>query len=1601
MEKLRKVIKKYYLRQIMTYWLVCWMLFGLPAQVAMALPSGGVVSGEAGGANITNPNASTTQIEVLTGQTIIDWAGFDTLSDEVVNFLQAQGLSNSAVLNRILSGSPTSFYGKLNGQDMRIFIINPAGILFGQGSQVNVTQLVASTLQMNHEDFLAGNMIFQGGLSGIITNNGTINATDSAYLIGGDVVLGSTGTINAPETVLVATIGNTVTITRPDSNVLVEFESIAPLEMLTTSGPTMGSGDIWSAALIEARDITAKAENDITLFAGSQTLATATAGSDAVAEIDIIAGGNVTVKNSVVSAEATGNGVDNAIATVNIEADGKAEIISNDGGLTTVKAVADDGVNNTATVNITAVGDAKILGPDGVEVYAEASNGEDNSADVAINAGGDVSIKAVNGDVTVKAIADSGQLDGVINDADVRITGANINVLSENAGGWGYDWPDDAIVKAYAAEGATNTANVSLTATGTEVVGEDEVLTIEGGDITIESVGEKGDNVLVKAEAKNGTDNTAGIDMTAAKNVRIAADGMWDEVLVVAKAWNDIDLMPEITYETVEITPAVINEETQEVITPAVTEEVPVPVDLAVEGLTNTATVDISAGGNVNIESSGGAETAVEALAFNDIMVDIENPDGEAVVNLTMADLENNASVTINADGEGIYVSANGTNSIAGISAEAYNELEIHQQTGGKYWVSTGPWPWQGHWENLPAYAAELNMNVRNLSNNASIGMTAETGDVEIGSDEFWSGTEAMVSADTFNDFILDLYTENEVTPAASVTLDGLTNNSAVSVDAGEDVIVMAECFGDSSDAFIVADAWNDVPEPDEAGIVDNTSTVDIAAGQDVKVMAFDGGYARISAITSVGVDNTSNVTVNTEDGDVLVLAKGGSEAEILAQAIEGDDNVATTVVNAVGGDVKVIAEGEWVWDWYGWHLEDSSALIGADAGQADNSNTADVRITATAATSEWTYEGDGKVYNEVKGGDVKVIAKEGGNAEILASAEDADPAFEFITLVEEEGSELVYNPTSNTANVSIRTVSAEGTEPGELLQEAVYEGEELIEPAVYEEVAYTSGGNLEVKAENGGHAAIEAEAVYALDNTAAVDIDADGNVLVMDEGYQYGPPARTAEIIARAGEAYNSNNADVLINAENVLVIAKNHGTALIEADAYGISNPYVQYEGIPEPDGTQNNAGVEIRTHASDVDDSSFVYEYLQVMLDEAEYENPQLDAFIDGLFSGGHVLVAGIGGNAQIDALAYSGTPATANTSDVLICADGGLLVGALNMGGCYANAEIKAMSGSECSIAYSNTADLGIGAKLGLGVMAAGNNAYASIASEAVEGYMNQADLVACTEGIAAVLGVFGGSAEIASRATDGTFGSAYTGICAGEDVLVAAYEGQAFISSQAEGAPLKRPEPEPEPTPDITDLQQEIDVVQIPEYPTTADATTVVYSKRGVIAVADYDSYGKSSAGITSEASDAEINSALTGVVAGSELTPGEVFSDDPPTTLLSSLLYDLGEMYEFDVSEYFTPGSVYVLGLGSNGHASIISEATNGLANNAETVVAAPGKVMVLADEYGMPIAQIKSKAGWGGDDYYHINTAKTRIYATDVDVQVPGMYRGNAIWAY
>src|SRR5208283_2547936 len=141
---------------------------------------------------------------------IQNWSSFNIGSKGVVDFVQNK--SSWICLNRILDQSPSQIFGKINATG-QIYLINQNGILFGQGSQINVHSLIASSLNITDDDFLAGNLSFIGSdASGLVSNQGTIktDATGTVFLLGPDVQ--NSGTITAPYGQIVLAAGNGFTI---------------------------------------------------------------------------------------------------------------------------------------------------------------------------------------------------------------------------------------------------------------------------------------------------------------------------------------------------------------------------------------------------------------------------------------------------------------------------------------------------------------------------------------------------------------------------------------------------------------------------------------------------------------------------------------------------------------------------------------------------------------------------------------------------------------------------------------------------------------------------------------------------------------------------------------------------------------------------------------------------------------------------------------------------------------------------------------------------------------------------------------------------------------------------------------------------------------------------------------------------------------------------------------------------------------------------------------------------------------------------------------------------------------------------------------------
>jgi len=155
----------------------------MPASTAIANPELDSIVSQ--GIEIDISTDENGALRVTTGSTgaVIDWKTFSIGAEEAAQFIQKN--ADSRVLNRVTGGELSNILGSLssNGQ---LYLINPNGILVGQGATIDASGLVLSTLNLSPEDFAAGKLNFQGD-GGQIVNQGDIKVGGNVYLIAGSI----------------------------------------------------------------------------------------------------------------------------------------------------------------------------------------------------------------------------------------------------------------------------------------------------------------------------------------------------------------------------------------------------------------------------------------------------------------------------------------------------------------------------------------------------------------------------------------------------------------------------------------------------------------------------------------------------------------------------------------------------------------------------------------------------------------------------------------------------------------------------------------------------------------------------------------------------------------------------------------------------------------------------------------------------------------------------------------------------------------------------------------------------------------------------------------------------------------------------------------------------------------------------------------------------------------------------------------------------------------------------------------------------------------------------------------------------------------------
>ncbi|MDR0278797.1 MAG: filamentous hemagglutinin N-terminal domain-containing protein [Paucimonas sp.] len=157
-------------------------VIGATSSVALAAPTGGSVV--SGGISIGSMNNNELVITQALQKGIINWTDFSIDAGELVRFAQNAG-NDSITLNRVLGSQVSNIQGALQANG-NIFLINPNGIVFGAGSQVDVAGLLATTFDVTDSSFLNGGQLEFSQVAGkdlaSIANQGTITSGAGGFV---------------------------------------------------------------------------------------------------------------------------------------------------------------------------------------------------------------------------------------------------------------------------------------------------------------------------------------------------------------------------------------------------------------------------------------------------------------------------------------------------------------------------------------------------------------------------------------------------------------------------------------------------------------------------------------------------------------------------------------------------------------------------------------------------------------------------------------------------------------------------------------------------------------------------------------------------------------------------------------------------------------------------------------------------------------------------------------------------------------------------------------------------------------------------------------------------------------------------------------------------------------------------------------------------------------------------------------------------------------------------------------------------------------------------------------------------------------------------
>ena len=216
------------------------------ASTASTLPTGGNIVKGAGSISVSGADMTVNQ---STQRLVTDWQSFSIGAGNSVRFIQPS--SSSVALNRVIGDNASTIFGSLTANG-HVYLENANGVYFAPGAQVSVGGFLATTLQVDADQFMQGKLRLSGGseASGTVDNAGSIvTSAGGSVVLAGPVVMNS-GSITTPGGTTALVAGNAVTIDPTGSGLLSISVPVSAVNarLVQTGAITADGGAVQLAA---------------------------------------------------------------------------------------------------------------------------------------------------------------------------------------------------------------------------------------------------------------------------------------------------------------------------------------------------------------------------------------------------------------------------------------------------------------------------------------------------------------------------------------------------------------------------------------------------------------------------------------------------------------------------------------------------------------------------------------------------------------------------------------------------------------------------------------------------------------------------------------------------------------------------------------------------------------------------------------------------------------------------------------------------------------------------------------------------------------------------------------------------------------------------------------------------------------------------------------------------------------------------------------------------------------------------------------------------------------------------------------------------------